>query len=288
MAVLSESQRREVFRKVLEIVDQKFMGPEPDTRTLSEKHEWNAVHSGTAEEFEQAINHMLKDLGASHTGFFHESAPRAAGRIAIAATFTKAETPDGTRWVFQDVHPGGAAAQAGIRPGDILLTIGEKEVVPPEATAFSLGQSYTFTVRRADGSTERPTLAVPGSKEKQRPIVVPHQVVTATKLPHGIGLIRVSMFPGVLGMDVARDVSRAIADMACSRLIFDLRGNTGGGIGCLRVMSQLEQLHADAFERRVQLVDHLWGPVGSVRQSSPTARSACSSTPLPSTGPRGV
>jgi C-terminal processing protease CtpA/Prc len=47
------------------------------------------------------------------------------------------------------------------------------------------------------------------------------------------------MFPGVLGMDVARDVSRAIADLACSRVIFDLRGNTGGGIGGLRVMSHL-------------------------------------------------
>jgi C-terminal processing protease CtpA/Prc len=239
MPILNESERRSVFQKVLQTIDKKFMGPEADTKKLAEKHEQNVVQSTTGDEFEQAINQMLKDLGASHTGFFHESAPRAAGRIAIAATFTKAETPDGTRWVFQDVHPGGAAAQAGIRPGDVLLTVGEKELVPPEATGFSLGQSYTFAVRRADGSTIRPTLVVPGSKEKQRPIVVPDQVVTATQLERGIGLIRISMFPGVLGMDVARDTSRAIADLACSRLIFDLRGNTGGGIGGLRVMSHL-------------------------------------------------
>jgi C-terminal processing protease CtpA/Prc len=239
MPILNESERRSVLRSVLQTIDQKFMGPEADTKQLAEKHEQKVVQSTTGEEFEQAMNQMLKDLGASHTGFFHEAAPRAAGRIAIAATFTKADTPDGTRWVFQDVHPGGAAAQAGIRPGDVLLTVGEKELVPPEATGFSLGQSYTFTVRRADGSTTRPTLVVPGSKEKQRPIVVPDQVVTPTKLECGIGLIRISMFPGVLGMDVARDVSRAIADLACSRLIFDLRGNTGGGIGGLRVMSHL-------------------------------------------------
>jgi carboxyl-terminal processing protease len=239
MPALNEPQRRAVFQKVLDTVDKKFMGPEPDIKTLAQRHEQRVVQSSTAEEFEQAMNQMLKDLGASHTGFFHESAPRAAGRIAIAATFTKAETPDGSRWVFQDVHPGGAAAAAGIRPGDVLLTVGEKELVPPEATAFSLGQSYAFTVRRPDGSTLRPTLVIPGSKEKQRPIVVPDQVVTATKLSQGVGLIRVSMFPGVLGMDVARDVSRAVSDLACSRLIFDLRGNTGGGIGCLRVMSHL-------------------------------------------------
>jgi carboxyl-terminal processing protease len=108
------------------------------------------------------------------------------------------------------------AAQAGIQPGDILITLGDRELVPPEATAFSLGQSYTFTVRRPDGSTSCQALAIPGSKEKQRPIVVPDQVVTTTKLPHGVGLIRVSMFPGVLGMDVARDVSRAVSGLGCS------------------------------------------------------------------------
>src|SRR5262245_32518503 len=47
------------------------------------------------------------------------------------------------------------------------------------------------------------------------------------------------MFPGVLGMDVARDISRAVSDLQCSRLVIDLRGNTGGGIGCLRLMSQM-------------------------------------------------
>jgi carboxyl-terminal processing protease len=47
------------------------------------------------------------------------------------------------------------------------------------------------------------------------------------------------MFPGLLGIDVARDISRAVTDLACDGLIFDLRDNTGGGIGCLRVTSHL-------------------------------------------------
>jgi C-terminal processing protease CtpA/Prc len=68
-------------------------------------------------------------------------------------------------------------------------------------------------------------------------MVVPDQVVTATRLDEGTGLIRVSMFPGILGMDVARDISKAVSELACDRLIVDLRGNTGGGIGCLRLMS---------------------------------------------------
>ena len=109
-------------------------------------------NEATAEDFEQAMNRMLRDLRASHTGFFHESAPRAAGRIAIAATFTKADTADGSRWVFQDVHPGGVAAQAGIRPGDVLLTVGDKELVPPEAT---LGKCPTQRVRLRQSNDTR-------------------------------------------------------------------------------------------------------------------------------------
>jgi C-terminal processing protease CtpA/Prc len=151
----------------------------------------------------------------------------------------KAQTSDGVRWMFQDVHPGGVAAQAGIQSGDVLLKIGDRDLVPPEAMPFALGETYTFTLRRSDQSTGTATLTIPGSKEKQRPIVVPDKVVNASRLADGTGLIRVSMFPGILGMDVARDISRAIADLACERLVIDLRGNTGGGIGCLRVMSHL-------------------------------------------------
>jgi C-terminal processing protease CtpA/Prc len=236
---LNESQRRDVLQKVLDAINRKFMGPEPNTKALREKHETRVLRSDTPEAFEQAITDLLKDLGTSHTGCFHEGRPRAAGRIAIAATFAKADTPDGQRWLFQDVHPGGIAAQAGIRAGDVLLTIGDREFRPPEAMPFSLGQTYTFTVRHADGSTTQATMSVPGSAERKRPIVVPDQVVTAGRVRDGVGFIRVSMFPGVLGMDVARDISRAVADLKCDRLVIDLRGNTGGGIGCLRIMSHM-------------------------------------------------
>ena len=130
------------------------------------------------------------------------------------------------RWMFQDVHAGGVAAAAGIQSGDVLIAVNDEEMIPPAATPFRLGQSYTLTVRKRDGSTMRPTLEIPGSREKQRPIVVPDQVVSARKLDGDVGYVRVSMFPGVLGIDVARDISRAISDLACSRLVVDLRGNT--------------------------------------------------------------
>jgi C-terminal processing protease CtpA/Prc len=55
-----------------------------------------------------------------------------------------------------------------------------------------------------------------------------------------MGLLKVAMFPGAVGIDVAKDIDCAIASLeGCSRLIVDLRGNTGGGIGGLRLMSYL-------------------------------------------------
>ena len=143
MTFLTEPQRRTVFDKVLMLVDTKFAGAEIDVGRLREAHEARVVNSHTPEEFEQAVDGVLRDLKTSHTGLFHEARPRSAGRIAMAATLTKAVTArDGHRWVFQDVHPGGVAAAVGIESGDVLLAIDDQELVPPTAIPFRLGHSY--------------------------------------------------------------------------------------------------------------------------------------------------
>ncbi len=240
MSFLSEPQRKQVFDAVLKTIERKFVNPSnpsPDTSFLRTQFEREITSAVDAQSFEAAMNRMLQDLGASHTGLFHESKPRAGGRIALAATFMKAETPDGARWVFQDVHPGGSADNAGIVPGDVLLTIDGAETTTAEPLVFQLGQDYTLGIRRANGVAANLQITLPGSKDKKRPLIVPDKVVVARKLASNMGLIRVSMFPGVLGMDVARDMSGAVAELDTDRLIFDLRGNSGGGIGCLRLMS---------------------------------------------------
>ena len=119
MTFLTEPQRRTVFDKVISLVDTKFSGADVDVSQLRDVHGPRVVGSRTLEDFEQALDGLLRDLKTSHTGFFHEARPRSAGRIAMAATLTKANTAaDGQRWVFQDVHPGGVAAAAGIGSGD--------------------------------------------------------------------------------------------------------------------------------------------------------------------------
>jgi len=64
--------------------------------------------------------------------------------------------------------------------------------------------------------------------------------VVSKKLPGNVGYIKVPILPGLLGLDVARAIDRAIAELdSCDALVLDLRGHVGGGLGVLRLMSYL-------------------------------------------------
>jgi hypothetical protein len=64
--------------------------------------------------------------------------------------------------------------------------------------------------------------------------------VMISKLDNGIGWLKVTKFPGAIGIDIAKQIDHAIQELSgCERLIIDLRGNAGGGLAFLRVMSYL-------------------------------------------------
>jgi len=88
-----------------------------------ERHRPIVEDSSDANAFEEAMSELLKELHTSHLGFFHRNARRSSSRAALSATYMADETPHGKRWIFQDVHAGGAASLAGIAPGDILLSV---------------------------------------------------------------------------------------------------------------------------------------------------------------------
>jgi carboxyl-terminal processing protease len=80
---------------------------------------------------------------------------------------------------------------------------------------------------------------LPSPARRSPPAINPDAPVTWKRLQDDVGLIRITAFPGRVGVEVARDISAAIAQLASERLIIDLRGNAGGGVGALRVMSHL-------------------------------------------------
>jgi carboxyl-terminal processing protease len=239
---LDNQTREKVYSRVCELVARKHFDPGmngANWEELSKTRKDRILQSNSDEEFEKQIQDLLSELKTSHTGFRHSKSPNIPGRHAIAATFMRCNFDGEQRWMFQDVHEGGPAHIAGLRPGDILLQVRNRELKPPEPPIFPVGDDSQYAVQKPDGKRVMGTLNVPSPRSKTHPVIVP-KAVLCSQLPEGIGWLKVTMFPGAVGIDLAHMLDTAFAHLKDStRLIVDLRGNTGGGIGGLRLMSYL-------------------------------------------------
>src|ERR1035441_3212068 len=109
---LSLDQRRQIFDRTVEKVtkyyfDPNFNGTEWPKRASESRD--GILSASDPDEFELRMHDLVRSLKSSHTGFFHQSVRRVPGRLAIGASFRRAETEVGPRWVAQDVHEGGPA-----------------------------------------------------------------------------------------------------------------------------------------------------------------------------------
>lgn len=234
---LSESQRREILNKVDRLVATKFYDPAfkgRNWRLIVEKHEPTVIAAKDQDAFETSINTILGELGSSGLGLISAST-KIAPKNSISATFRAVETDRDTRWVFQDVHEGGPAAAAGIASGHVLMAIGDHEIFPPERPAFPMGQRLAVTVGTQSG-VKKLAIFTPDAKHKENPCAVPASL--KTDLVDGGRVVKIPLFPGKLGIAFARELSTAFDTLnGTERLVLDFRGNPGGGIGGLRVMS---------------------------------------------------
>jgi carboxyl-terminal processing protease len=239
---LSEEDRHSILDKVLATLRRRFYAPEKlngEWQAAVDHHRPIIESAATADAFEQSMNDLLAELHTSHLGFFHSTARRASSRAALSATYLSDETTYGKRWIFQDVHSGGAAAIAGIEPGNILLTVDAREIIPPEHPVFPMGKRTSVEIVANDDKQRTVSVEVARPKGKKLHFIEP-TLVEARRLENGTGYLKVAMFPGMVGVVVANQISSGIASLGdIDRLIVDLRGNTGGGIGALRVMSLL-------------------------------------------------
>jgi C-terminal processing protease CtpA/Prc len=182
---------------------------------------------------------LLAELHTSHLGFFHSSASRASSRAALSASYLADDTPYGKRWIFQNVHSGGAADLAGIQPGNILLRVDGREIVPPKHPVFAMGAKTVIDFVANDDQEKKASVDVARPKGKKLHFIEP-TLVESRRLNNDVGYLKVAMFPGMVGVVVANRISEAVESLDdIHKLIIDLRGNTGGGIGALRVMSLL-------------------------------------------------
>lgn len=236
--MLTETQRRTLFERTLRRADQYCVwlqsGP-GRAAPLREAHEQMVMGATTLEDFECAMNAMLREVG-SHAGFRHRSALKRSARVTIAAELVPVESQqDGRRWAFQHVQSDGPAGRAGIRCGDVLLAIDGADITPPSTRPLVPGRSHDLTVRTGSGPSVMRRLNLPLDMASRAGT----RAVSVSRLAPDVAVVRVEVFEGVVGIDVAREISDAVAALQCAHLIVDLRGNRGGGMGCLRVMSLL-------------------------------------------------
>ena len=139
--------------------------------------------------------------------------------------------------MFQDVLPDGHADRAGVRPGARLLAVDGVAADGSDIPRFrpAPGNVNVRFVNPA-GQPQTFEFAPTAKQDDSNTRFVTHKLIEA-----GIGYVRVSKFPGILGIDVARAIDKAIrALQKPSVLIMDMRGNLGSaGAGNLRLMSYL-------------------------------------------------
>ncbi len=194
------------------------------------------------EVFEEGISDLFRTLGSSHTAFYHQRRDSVPAHYSINATMRPIDTANGKRWMFVDVIEDGVAFQAGIRPGELLLSIDSEAVVPPKSTNFRIGGNHQVEIAPLNGSKRQVTIRVPNRAAKDRPPMIEPRSLSHRTLAPDVGYIRVATFPGAVGQSFAKGLDNAVGDLkerGSHRLIVDIRGNIGGGLGSLRLMSYL-------------------------------------------------
>lgn len=246
---LNRDERAAIAAKVKELVLSKHVNVANPGQDYSpwvrefDRQVNGIVDAPSREDFEARMGTMLQGLGSSHTAFYHKIGDRVPVQHALNASLRSMPVNGSRSWVFLNIVEDGPAHRAGIKNGEVLHMCDGRPMEPPESPRFQLGGKHELQIRRiADGQVRSVTVEIPNRAAKDRPpMIEPKSVSYRTAMP-GIGVIRVASFPGAVGLDFARSLDAAVSTLkqqGCSRLIVDLRGNIGGGLGSLRLMSYL-------------------------------------------------
>lgn len=229
----TEAFRQRILDAVAQTVQTRLFDPRFNGRNwpaLVRQHTEAIVRNSDQGGFEAGIETLLQELAVRPVAFSHQTRARVPVHHVLRATLYAHEG----QWMFQDVQEDGAAHVSGIRPGDQLLAINGESLVPPSPITFRAGVPASLTVQRRDGRVESITPEAPS------PAVARAQNVQTRVLDDGIGYLKITRFPGLVGIDAAHDIGAAVRQLAeCRSLILDLRGNPGGGSANLRLMSYL-------------------------------------------------
>ncbi|MBV9084133.1 MAG: hypothetical protein JOZ62_15765 [Acidobacteriaceae bacterium] len=239
--ILTRQQRAAVYDNACAKLTKHYFDPAfrgRNWREIVASRREEVLNASEPEAFESTVHSVITTVGTSHTGFFHESVRRVPARLAIGATCVKAQSDAGERWIIRDVHEGGPGQRAGLLPTDVVVAVNGTPLAPPKPAMFPMGTNAVLSIER-DGQRRDLKIEVPAPRSRKQPYSEPKSVI-ASHLGSSIGYLKVVIFPGLIGIDVAAELDAAFRELSdCDRLILDLRGHLGGGLGVLRLMSHL-------------------------------------------------
>src|SRR5712692_4397216 len=120
----------------------------------------------STEAFETGVSELLRALGSSHTAFFHQRRDSVPAPYSINATLRAVDTPQGKRCMFVDVIEDGPTFQAGIHPGELLLSVDSEPVIPPRSANFRIGSTHQLEIGTFSGGRRQVAIEVPNRAAK--------------------------------------------------------------------------------------------------------------------------
>src|SRR5258706_9138378 len=246
--VPAPKDRAKIISTIKKLVSERHINvnnPNQDYRpwiALVDKSMPRLIDEDDKQAFESGVGELLRALGSSHTAFFHQRRDSVPAPYSINATLRAVDTPLGKRWMFVDVIEDGPTFQAGIHPGELLLSIASEQIIPPTSANFRIGGSHQLEIGTFGGDKRQVVVEVPNRAAKDRPPMIEPRSLSHRMLASDTGLVRVATFPGAVGQSFAKGLDAAVRDLkdhGVQRLIVDIRGNIGGGLGSLRLLSYL-------------------------------------------------
>ena len=218
---LSPRDRHAILENVLAALQKRFYSPEKlngDWQAAVERHRPLIESAATADAFEKAMSDLLAELHTSHIWASFTAAPaeRRAGPHSAQPTLRTRhlmETAGSSRMSTQEEQQ----LSPALNLGDILLTVDGREIAPPEHPVFAMGKQTSVEFVRQKMTSDR-TVSVEVARPKGKKLhFIEPTLVEARQLEDGLGYLKIAMFPGMIGVEVANEISRAVEQIGINR-----------------------------------------------------------------------
>ncbi|MEX2535438.1 MAG: S41 family peptidase [Trueperaceae bacterium] len=233
----SAEDRGRTFEAVVDVFQRNYWDPgHRDWQAWGEDYRERALSASTREEFDRVLGRMVRALDDEHSSWLglvtYAGNEDLAGDRQPRFGFQSRFLP-GTGVVVERVYPGSAAARAGLRRGDVVVSVDGRELtgrgsnyrVWDVLAAASERDTVLFELRRGD------------TRQRIELEPVPFELGLAREMPQAemiddrLGYL---YLPSFNRDDIGQQVHRLLTDLqsrGLTELIVDLRGNPGGRIG---------------------------------------------------------